>query len=77
MCPVDDRGARAEEYRNIAERIRELARRSRFREIKEELYDWAFRYDQIADFFKSAKIKPVAKRCRRRRPHNSQNRMNA
>jgi hypothetical protein len=45
--------ARAEEYREIAEAIRELARRSRFREIKEELYDWAYRCDRTADNLRS------------------------
>jgi hypothetical protein len=50
---VDDRRARAHEYREIAERIRELARRSQFRETKRQLYDWAHRYDQTADYLAS------------------------
>jgi hypothetical protein len=53
VCRNDDRVARAEEYREIAEGIRDLARRSRFREIKKELYDWAHRCDRIADNLKS------------------------
>jgi hypothetical protein len=52
VCRNDDDVAKAEEYREIAEGIRGLARRSRFREIKKELYDWAYRSDRIADNLK-------------------------
>ena len=72
MTPMkDDRLARAAEYHIFAERIRGLARRSRFREIKEELYDWAFRYDQMADHLNSEKLAPVSKRSLFRRPHTA------
>jgi hypothetical protein len=40
----------------IAERIRELARRSRFREIQKELFDRAYGYDRMADNLKSEKF---------------------
>jgi hypothetical protein len=59
VSPNDSRVARAEGYREIAEGLRELARRSRFREIKKELYDWAYRCDRIADKLKSQR--PTAK----------------
>jgi hypothetical protein len=49
----DDRVARAEEYREIPKAVRDLARQSRFREIKKELYDWAYRCDRIANNLKS------------------------
>jgi len=55
---IGDSVARAEEYREIAERVRELDRRSRFREIKAELYDWAYRCDRIADDLKSLRPPP-------------------
>jgi hypothetical protein len=64
----DDRRARAEEYREIAERIRELARRARFLEIRRELFNLAFRYDQMADQLKSEQFGPALKRSRRGHP---------
>ena len=60
---VDDRRARAREYREMAERIRELARRAQFREIKQELYDLADRYDRTADHL-------VSQDTRRGNPHS-------
>lgn len=62
MCGVnDDRLARAEEYREIAEGIRELARRSRFHELTEQLYDLAYSYDRIADNLKLEKFGSVSR----------------
>jgi hypothetical protein len=77
MCLLkDDRRARAAEYREVAERIRELARRTRFLEIRKELFDLAFRYDRTADELKSENREAVSKRARCTRPRNSHTRTN-
>jgi hypothetical protein len=69
MLPVKaDRVARAEEYREIAEGLRELARRARSLEIRRDLFNLGFRYDRLADQLKSEQSGPVSKRSRRGHP---------
>jgi hypothetical protein len=57
MSRVDT--AKAEEYRMIAEQIREVARRSRYLDIKKRLYDRAYRDDRRADLLKQQHVEPA------------------
>ena len=44
----DEEQTRARHYREIAQRIRELARQARIAEIQEQLFDLADRFDELA-----------------------------
>lgn len=45
----DDRQSRGEHYRDIADSIRQLARQTRYLEIREELFDLADRFERMAE----------------------------
>ena len=53
----DEEQTRARHYREIAQRIRELARQARIAEIQEQLFDLADRFDELAvDVNKSERV---------------------
>jgi hypothetical protein len=45
----DEQEVGGEDYHEIAERIRQLARQTRIAEVQQELFDLADRLDRIAD----------------------------
>ena len=48
----DEQQASAGHYREIAEKIRQLARQARIPEVREELFDLADEFDRMAELIK-------------------------
>jgi len=50
FVPHDSQQPRSEHYRNVAGSLRRLARRTRFPEVRQELFDLAEGFDRMAEF---------------------------
>ena len=64
MALSDDAQARAEHYREMADRIRQLARQSRIAEMAEELFDLADQFDRLAALIEREGFGPAGHRPR-------------
>ena len=62
----DEPRTRAEQYREIAENIRQLARQTRIAKIGEELFDLADQLDRMAELAKRAGSGPARQRTPRK-----------